>query len=185
MPSSEDRIITVPNLLSASRLLAVPVFLWAIVSRQYALALILLVYAGVSDWADGKLARRLNQFSKLGETLDPLADRLYIGTTLIGLAIVGIIPWWLVLAVVARDVVMLLYLAWLRTRGIFGVPVHYVGKAATTMLLYSFPLLMLGEAVPALHDVARAFGWAFGIWGLGTYWYAAVLYWLEREEVEP
>ncbi len=177
MAAGADRIVTIPNAISLARLLGVPVFLWAILAHHYGASVLLLILAGFSDWADGQLARRLGQYSKLGEALDPLADRLYIGSTLIGLAVVGIIPAWLVVAVVARDVIMLAYLAWLRTRGVLGMPVHYVGKAATMLLLYSFPILLLGAAVPAIHDVARAFGWAFGLWGVAMYWYAAYLYW--------
>lgn len=179
-----NRILTVPNLISASRLLGVPFFYWSIVSHRFLLALLLLIYAGFSDWADGQVARRMHQYSRLGENLDPLADRLYIATTLIGLAVIDVIPVWLVIAVVARDACMLAYLAWLRTKGIFGVPVHYVGKGATMLLLYSFPMLILGEAFSSLHGFARAFGWAFGLWGVGMYWYAALLYWLQRGDVE-
>ncbi len=179
-----SRILTIPNLISASRLLGVPFFYWSIASHRFLLALALLVYAGISDWADGQVARRMHQYSRLGENLDPLADRLYIATTLIGLAVIAVIPVWLVVAVVARDACMLVYLAWLRTRGIFGVPVHYVGKVATMLLLYSFPILILGQAFTSVHDVARAFGWAFGLWGVAMYWYAALLYWLQRGDVE-
>ena len=181
MRAGDDRIVTIPNVISLARLLGVPLFLAAILAHHFALAVVLLVLAGFSDWADGQIARRLHQYSRLGEALDPLADRLYIGTTLIGLAVVGIIPAWLVVAVVGRDLVMLVFLAWLRTRGVTGLPVHYVGKAATMLLLYSFPILLLGAAVPAFHDVARAFGWAFGLWGVGMYWYAAYLYWTLRD----
>ena len=183
--SDDSRVLTIPNLLSASRLLGVPFFLFAITSRHFWLALALLVYAGASDWADGKIARALDQYSRLGERLDPLADRLYIGSTVIGLAVIHVVPWWLVVAVLARDVVMLVYLLWLRARDIDPPPVHFVGKAATMLLLYSFPLLVLGQAWPASQEVTRALGWAFGLWGVVLYWYAAVLYWGEREDVEP
>ena len=184
MTDREDRVLTIPNLISASRLVGVPFFFHAITSHAYFLALALVIYAGVSDWADGKIARALDQYSKLGERLDPMADRLYIASTIVGLAIIAVIPWWLVIAIVSRDAVMLCYLVWLRSRGIDMVPVHYIGKAATMLLLYAFPLLILGEAVPALFEPARAFGWAFGLWGLGMYWYAAFLYWSERQDVE-
>ena len=180
----DSRIVTIPNVISASRLVGVPFFFLAITSRQYALALVLLVYAGLSDWADGKLARRLHQYSKLGENLDPLADRLYIASTLIGLAVVDIVPVWLVVAVLSRDVCMFAFLLWLRSRGILGVPVHYIGKAATMLLLYSFPILILGAAFPSLSELARAFGWAFGLWGVGMYWYAAFLYWVHAADLE-
>jgi cardiolipin synthase len=184
MSDDESRLLTIPNLISASRLLGVPFFFHAITERSYGLALAFVIYAGFSDWADGKIARSLHQCSKLGERLDPLADRLYIASTIIGLAIIDVVPWWLVMAILARDAVMFVYLLWLRTRDITGVPVHYIGKAATMLLLYAFPVLILGEAVPALQDVCRAFGWAFGLWGLGMYWYAALLYWNEREDIE-
>lgn len=184
MADNDARILTIPNVISASRLLGVPFFFHAITERSFGLALGFVIYAGVSDWADGKIARALNQHSKLGENLDPMADRLYIASTIIGLAVINVLPWWLVVAILLRDVLMALYLMWLRGRGIFGVPVHYIGKAATMLLLYAFPILILGEAVPSLHQVCRAFGWAFGLWGLGMYWYAAFLYWSARGEVE-
>lgn len=184
MGDEASRILTLPNLISASRLFGVPFFFSAITHRAFVLALALVVYAGVSDWADGRIARKWNQFSRLGEVLDPMADRLYIASTIIGLAFIDVLPWWLVVAIIGRDAVMVVYLLWLRRRGILGVPVHYIGKAATMLLLYAFPVLVLGEAVPVLHDVCRAFGWAFGLWGLGMYWYAAFLYWAERMEVE-
>lgn len=183
--SNPNQLLTIPNLISLSRLLGVPVFVWTIVSERFGLALIMLMYAGSSDWADGVLARRLDQYSKVGEMLDPLADRLYIGCTIIGLAWVGIVAWWFVAAVVLRDLVMLIYVLWLRFRGIDPAPVHYIGKAATMLLLYAFPMLLLGQVFPSLFNITRAFGWAFGLWGLVMYWYAASLYWGEREDVAP
>ena len=183
MTTATDRILTVPNAISALRLVGVPFYFWMIISEHYGWAVIVMVAAGVSDYLDGYLARRLQQFSTFGEALDPIADRLYIGFTLIGLAIVDIIAWWLVAAVILRDVVMFFYLLWLRQRGIDGVEVHYIGKAATMMLLYAFPILVLGEAFPAISDVCRAFGWAWALWGLGTYWYGAFLYIWEARDV--
>ena len=176
MTESTDRIVTIPNVISAMRLVGVPVYFWMIIAEHYDWAIILLVLAGLSDYLDGYLARKLRQFSKLGEVLDPIADRLYIGFTALGLAIVEIVPWWLFWAVVLRDVVMFVYLLWLRTKGIEGVEVNYIGKIATTMLLYAFPFLVLGEAVPALYDICRTIGWAWALWGIFSYWYAAFLY---------
>lgn len=177
------QVFTVPNLISALRLLGVPLFFWAITTERFGTALLLVIVAGISDWADGQLARRLDQYSDLGEKLDPIADRLYIAATLLGLAITSIVPWWFVALVVARDVVMAGYLVWLRGKGILGVPVHYVGKGATMLLLYAFPVLLLGQVFPGIEPVARAAGWAFALWGLGMYWYAAWLYWGQRGEV--
>jgi cardiolipin synthase (CMP-forming) len=176
-----DRILTVPNMLSFLRLLGVPLFLWLILVPQAdGWALVVLMVAGFTDWLDGKIARATNSISRLGQLLDPLADRLYIAATLIGLAIRSIVPWWLVILLLARDVVVGLFLALLKRRGITGLPVHFLGKAATFNLLYAFPLLLLGDGADAAgidyHDVARIIGWAFAIWGTVLYWWAGLLY---------
>jgi cardiolipin synthase len=176
-----DRILTVPNMLSFLRLLGVPLFLWLILVPQAdGWALVVLMVAGFTDWLDGKIARATNSISRLGQLLDPLADRLYIAATLIGLAIRSIVPWWLVVLLLARDVVVGLFLALLKRRGITGLPVHFLGKAATFNLLYAFPLLLLGDGADAAgidyHDVARIIGWAFAIWGTVLYWWAGLLY---------
>jgi len=172
-----DRILTVPNIISFVRLLGVPVFLWLILVPQAdGWALVLLVASGISDWLDGKIARATGQISRLGQILDPIADRLYIAAALLGLAIRGIIPWWLVVLLLARDLVLAALLPALKKRGLVGLPVHFLGKAATFCLLYAFPLLLLGDVGGTLGDVARVLGWAFAIWGTGLYWYAALLY---------
>ena len=173
-----DRVLTVPNLLSFLRLLGVPLFLWLIlVPKADGWAIVLLIFAGLSDYLDGKIARRWNQISRLGQLLDPLADRLYILATLIGLLLRDIIPWWLVALLVARDLVMAIVLLVLkRTRGITGLPVHFIGKAATFCLLYAFPLILLGTGPSWIATVCQVFGWAFALWGTGLYWWAGGVY---------
>ena len=173
-----DRIITVPNILSFMRLLGVPLFLWLILVPQAdGWAIVVLIFAGISDYLDGKIARKWNQISRVGQILDPLADRLYILATLIGLLLRGIIPWWLVAVLVGRDLIMGVVLAILKKRtGLTGLPVHFIGKAATFCLLYAFPLILLGAGTGTLADVCRVFGWAFALWGTGLYLWAAVLY---------
>jgi len=173
-----DRVLTVPNLLSFLRLLGVPLFLWLIlVPKADGWAIVVLIFAGVSDYLDGKIARRWNQISRVGQILDPLADRLYILATLVGLLIRGIIPWWLVAVLVGRDVVMGIVLFVIKRRtGLTGLPVHFIGKAATFCLLYAFPLILLGAGTGTLADVCRVLGWAFALWGTGLYLWAAVLY---------
>ena len=141
-----DRIWTVPNALSFLRLLGVPLFLWLIlVPEADGWAVVLLMVSGFTDYLDGVLARRLHQISRLGQLLDPLADRLYIIATLLGLALRDIVPWWLVIALLARDVVLAATLPILRRLGYGPLPVHFLGKAATFNLLYAFPLLLLGD----------------------------------------
>jgi cardiolipin synthase len=173
---ASDRILTVPNVLSFARLLGVPVFLWLVLVPQADVAaFILLAVAGASDWVDGYLARRLNQRSRLGILLDPLADRLYIAATLIGLAVRTIIPWWLVGILVARELFLLALLPRIRRAGRLALPVTYVGKAATFCLLWGFPLLLLG-GIPGFGVAAAAFGWAFALWGTYLYWWAGLRY---------
>lgn len=172
-----DRVFTLPNVLSMARLAGVPLFLWLILGPQAdAWAVVLLVVAGATDWLDGYLARRLNQISRLGQLLDPIADRLYIVATLIGLLLRDIIPWWLVAILIGRDVVMAVVLWSLKRVGVVGLPVHFVGKAATFNLLYAFPMLLLGDGTGTVAEFFRIFGWAFAIWGTALYWWAGVLY---------
>ena len=172
-----DRILTIPNIISFIRLLGVPLFLWLIlVPEADEWALVVLVLAGFSDWLDGKVARATGQISRLGQILDPMADRLYILAALVGLAVREIIPWWLVIVLISRDLVLLFMLPPLKKRGLVGLPVHFLGKAATFCLLYAFPLLLLGDVEGWLGTAAKVFGWAFAIWGTALYWYAALLY---------
>ncbi len=172
-----DRILTLPNLLSFARLFGVPLFLWLVlVPHADGWALIVLMVSGVTDWADGWLARTLNQASRLGQILDPVADRLYILAVVIGLALRDVIPWWLAVMLPLRDVLLFSLVPFLRTRGHSALPVHFLGKAATASLLYAFPLLLLGEGEGDLQTVADVLGWAFAIWGTGLYWWAGILY---------
>ena len=171
------RVLTIPNIISIVRLAGVPLFLWLmLVPEADGWALAVLFVSGLSDFADGYLARRLNQTSKVGEILDPVADRLYILSTVIGLAARGIIPWWVAVLLPARDAFLWCLVPFLRTRGYSSLPVHFLGKAATANLLYAFPLLLLGDATGALATLAKVFGWAFAIWGTGLYWWAGLLY---------
>ena len=176
-PYDTDRVATVPNLLSLTRLVGVPVFVWLILGPHAdGWAVVLLMVAGFTDWLDGHLARAWHQTSRVGQMLDPVADRLYIGSTLVCLALRNLIPWWLVIVLVARDVMMLCLVPVLRTRGYTSLPVHLVGKAATFCLLYAFPLVLLGEGTSTVHLVARIAGWAFAICGAALYWWAGLLY---------
>jgi cardiolipin synthase len=175
--ASSHRVLTIPNVISIIRLAGVPLFLWLVlVPEADGWALLVLFVSGVSDYADGYLARRLDQTSRVGEILDPVADRLYILSTVIGLAVRGIIPWWVAVILPARDAFLWCLVPFLRTRGYSSLPVHFLGKAATANLLYAFPLLLLGDAAGALPTLAKVFGWAFAIWGIGLYWWAGLLY---------
>lgn len=168
---------TLPNALSALRLALVPVFLWLVLGpEEDGWALALLMFSGVTDWLDGWLARRLDQYSVVGQILDPVADRLYILAVVLGLALREVIPWWLAISLPLRDLLMWGLVPILRTRGYSSLPVHFLGKAATFNLLYAFPLLLLGDGEGVVASLAQVFGWAFAFWGVGLYWWAGVLY---------
>ena len=176
-----DRVLTIPNGISAARLAGVPVFLWLVLGPRTAVAddwaVALLIVAGLSDWLDGKIARAFNQASRLGQLLDPAADRLYIVATIVALAVRGIIPWWLVAVLGVRELTVGGALAVLRRRAGFGtLQVSLVGKGATLCLLYAFPLLFLGDHPGWGGTLARVIGWAFATWGTVLYWWAAMLY---------
>src|SRR5690242_15144458 len=167
-----------------ARLAGVPVFLWLVIVPQADWwAVGLLIAAGLSDWLDGKLARAWNQQSRLGQVLDPAADRLYIAATLIGLAVRGIIPWWLVALLVSRELVLGVALLVLRRHSFGPLQVSFVGKAATLCLLYAFPLLFLVSHASPVAVTARVTGWAFAIWGTALYWWAAALYLVQARQV--
>jgi cardiolipin synthase len=174
--SVSSDVLTVPNVLSALRLVGVPVFLWAILQEYDALALVLLAASGITDWLDGKIARRYGLVSRLGELLDPVADRLYIASTLFGLAWREIVPWWLVAVLLAREVFMAVVVLVAKRHGWLGLPVHFAGKAATFNLLYAFPLLLLGDGDGTAARIAEPIAWGFAWWGVVLYWLSGVLY---------
>jgi cardiolipin synthase (CMP-forming) len=176
-----DRLLTVPNTLSMLRLSGVPLFLWLLLGPHYdLLAVLVLALSGLTDWLDGKLARILNQASRLGALLDPAADRLYTLSTLFAFAMREILPWWVVGVLVGRDLVLVLTLPVLRHYGYGSLPVHYMGKAATLCLLYAFPLLLLAHDIHGwVGAVAQAFALAFTGWGGALYLWSGVLYLLQ------
>jgi len=176
-PGETTRVLTVPNLLSLLRIAGVPVFLWlALGPKADGWALVVLMLSGVSDYFDGKIARRWGQISPLGRLLDPAADRLYIVAVVVALALRDIVPVWLAVLLLSRDVFLALFYPALRRRGYGPLPVNFLGKAATFNLLYAFPLLLLGDGTGAIATLAEVFGWAFAVWGTCLYWWAGFLY---------
>ena len=171
-----NRVLTLPNILSMLRLLGVPLFIWLLVGDQIGWAFVVLTLSGISDYLDGKIARHYDLVSRLGQLLDPLADRLYILSTLIALAWRDILPVWLVVLLLGRDLFMGVVIIMLKRVGQTGLPVHFVGKAATFNLLYAFPVLLLSHVDGTIGDIARPIGWAFAWWGIVLYWMAAGLY---------
>lgn len=171
------RILTVPNLLSLLRLAGVPLFLWLLLGpRADGWAIAVLMVGGVTDWLDGKLARLLDQYSTFGAMLDPAVDRLYILAALVALGVRDAVPWWVVAVLVARDLVLGACLPVLRARGYGPFQVIYLGKAATFVLLYAFPLLLVGVGDSPVAAIARPLGYAFAAWGTALYLYSGLVY---------
>lgn len=177
-----DRVLTVPNALSVARLALIPVFFYLLLvapasGSAYGWAVAVLIVSGVSDWADGKIARLVeNQRSRLGELLDPLVDRIYLVSVPIAFGLAGILPWWIVLALLGRDAALATTLPALRSRGLTALPVTYIGKAATFGLMAAFPLILLGQWDALWSRVVLYCGWGFLIWALAMYLWSGVLY---------
>ena len=154
-------MLTLPNFLTFLRFLGAPLFLYLyLTDKSSILAFFILLVGGATDYLDGKLARALNQTSRLGEIADPAIDRIYLGSILIAFAIKGVLPIWLVSVLIGRDVI-LGFISLVRKR---IVSVTYLGKAATFNLLYALPFLLLERFY-----WFRVLGWSFAIWGIGLY----------------
>lgn len=175
---ARNRVLTVPNVLSALRLALVPVFLWLLlVVEANGWAVAVLMFSGVSDWADGKIARLVdNQSSRLGELLDPAVDRIYMLVVPVAMALHGSLPWWIVATLIGRDAGLAATLPLLRSRGLTALPVTYIGKAATFALMSGLPLILLGQWDALWSRVILACGWGFLIWGLVMYLWSGLLY---------
>lgn len=172
-----DRVWTIPNILSMLRLAGVPLFLWLLLVPQADLwAAIVLAVSAITDWADGKIARMFGQTSRLGQLLDPAADRLYILSTLLAFVLRGIVPWWFVALILVRDMIVGIALLVLRRHGYEALQVNYLGKAATFCLLYGFPMLLLAKAATSTATVTLPLAYGFIIWGAGLYLVAGAHY---------
>ena len=169
-------VFNVPNFLSFLRIALVPVFLWFLLEEMFVSAITVLAIAGLTDLLDGYLARKLNQTTKLGKLLDPVADRLYIFATLLALSATGYVPWWLAGLVILRDLLMLISLPVLASVGHRTLPVNYLGKASTFALLYAFPLLLMGKIFTEAAFIITPAAWAFALWGVALYWWSGFVY---------
>jgi cardiolipin synthase len=173
------RVLTVPNLMSVARLLAVPVFLWLLFGRddRYGAAL-LLAFLGTTDWVDGYIARRFNQVSELGKILDPLADRILLGVGVTAILIDGSVPAWVGIATVVREVLVSVGVLLLAAMGARRIDVTWWGKAGTFGMMVAFPLFLASnpDGGAPWHDLAGVLAWVAAVPGMVLGWYAAVLY---------
>lgn len=171
-----NRIFTIPNIISFARLLTIPVFLWLVWQGHELAGFIVLVVAVSTDFVDGLVARKLNQISRLGMFLDPLADRLFIAAVVVALAMREVVPLWLVILVVLRDVLLGIGAAILSRYGAGVLPVKWMGKWATFALLASLPLFLLAALVETIEVVVVPFAWAVALAGTVLYWWVGFIY---------
>jgi cardiolipin synthase (CMP-forming) len=173
-PSSA--IVTVPNAISLARLVLMPVCAWLLATEHYASGLVLTALVGATDWVDGWLARRIGQVSRVGQLLDPFADRLLIASVAIALLVRGVLPWPAVALLIGRDLVLLAGWPILKRRGVEPPEVVWVGKAATFDLLCALPLLVMGATTWVVAPVAHALGLVLLWLGVALYYVAGVVY---------
>jgi cardiolipin synthase (CMP-forming) len=171
-----NRVLTVPNVLSAIRLATVPVFLYLFVSGSEEAAVIVYGTAAWTDFFDGYIARRLGQESELGRLLDPLADRIFIVALALALVAVGALPWWLTTAIVARDVVLLSLWPLFERRGVGRIQVNFTGKTATASLLFGLTWLALSETDFGWASFSDEVGTLFVVGGAVLYYVSAWMY---------
>ena len=169
-------MLNIPNALTLLRALGVPAFLYIfLVLERPILSFTIIAIGALTDYLDGKVARALNQTSEFGAMFDPAVDRFYIAAVIIALAVKEFLPWWLVISIIARDLILLMVVILQRLRGVPFLSVSYLGKAATFNLLYAFPFLLL-EDVSVIGPFCYLTGWAFAIWGVSLYFYTGIEY---------
>ena len=175
-----DGILTVPNLLSFARLGALP-FIWVdITAGRFTRALVLLAVFASTDWVDGYVARRFDQVTRFGQLLDPTSDRILVVVVAAAMMVEGLLPLWLGVAVLLRDVLVGSVALTMLARGGRPPPVTRLGKVATAGLLLWFPLLLVAAALGDADAVGRSTFELVALAGLcvsvALYWAAAVQY---------
>lgn len=175
--SAAAEILTVPNLLSIGRLLAVPLFLWLLFAQETRLgAAVLLGVLGATDWVDGWVARRFDQVTELGKVLDPTADRILLGIAGVAIFVDGAVPGIVFWPVIVREVAISIAVLALAAMGARRMDVLWVGKAGAFGLMFAFPFFLLGDAGTSYDDLWTAMAWVCAVPGVVLGYVAAVEY---------
>jgi cardiolipin synthase len=172
----EQRVLTVPNLISVVRLLCAPVFVWLLADGHQIAAALLLALLGASDWIDGWIARRFDQGSTLGKVLDPVADRVLLLVAAVALLVDGSVPVVVGVLVLFREAVVSIAVLALAAAGARRIDVQWAGKAGTLAVMFAFPLFLLADNISTGQDLTRFAAWCFAVVGLVLGYYALVTY---------
>jgi len=185
-PGGENRILTVPNLITLVRLGCVPLFVVLLLRAHHAgwyPAALLLAGLGVTDGVDGYVARHFNQVSNVGKVLDPLADRILLGVAAVSIIAVGAVPLWVAVIALLREVLVAAGFLYVAAAGGRRMDVQWAGKAGTFGLMCALPLFLAGHANDDWSSVAEALAWVCVIPALVFGWYAAITYVPKAREV--
>jgi cardiolipin synthase len=159
--------MNIPNFLTLLRIVLVPLLVIFLINKSFLKALILFACLGLTDALDGFLARILNQQTVLGSYLDPIADKILVTSCFLALAILKVIPGWLAVVVISRDVIILLGISILSIMNIaFEVQPLFVSKVTTTLQIFVVFFALFFKAFPLLV--------IDGAWLMLLYWFTAV-----------
>ena len=160
----QDRVLTVPNLVSVGRIACIPWFLWLLLGADERWwAAVLWGALGATDWVDGWWARRFNSVSEMGKLLDPVSDRAVLIVGIFAVGLDGVVPWWLVWLTLAREGFIAVAGIGLGALGVRRLDVTWWGKCATFGLYFAFPLLLAGASDIAVADEFRVAGWVCAV----------------------
>jgi cardiolipin synthase len=153
-------VINIPNFLTLLRILITPLFVIFMIKGQYRLSLLVFFLAGVSDGLDGLFARWFNQKTVLGAHLDPIADKLLLISAFVALAVQQIIPSWLAVVVISRDILIITGIAILRYfHATFNIRPSMISKCTTATQLATVFLVLLSFEVTAVHPMLLPLFW--------------------------
>ncbi|MFM1986639.1 MAG: hypothetical protein RIS18_856 [Actinomycetota bacterium] len=166
----------VPNSISLARLFLIPIFVWTSLTNQLIASCLIIFIASFTDWLDGYAARKLNQFTRFGQLLDPISDRLYILALLFVIFYLDLANIFLIIFILFREIALSVLMLYLKYRGLTGLPVHYLGKMGAFCLLIGLPGLIFAKAFPDQHYLWFTIGWSFLLWGMFLYIFSTYKY---------
>jgi cardiolipin synthase len=175
-PEVSSRVFTLANVISVVRLMSIPLFLYWVTQDRLLAAFVLLVVAVLTDFVDGMIARAMNEITKLGQFLDPFADRLFIAAIVVALAIQDVVPWWFVVAVMLRDALLGVGGLVMSRYGAGTLPVKWWGKVATFGMLVVLPLFFLGAVFEPVGLYTNSLAWILAIAVVVLYWVVGFSY---------